>query len=58
MYVHKIVLVVMALLYVYLIWTDFRLHRRIQKLERTVLRLEGINGTSTPKRKMEEEDLM
>ncbi|MGC9968877.1 MAG: hypothetical protein ABSC29_04090 [Minisyncoccia bacterium] len=58
MYVHKTVLLVMALLYVYLIVTDIRLHRRIEKLEKTVLRLEGANGTNVPKRQMEEDDLL
>jgi len=48
----------MALLYVYLIVTDIRLHRRIEKLEKTVLRLEGANGTNVPKRQMEEDDLL
>jgi len=42
MYVHWSVLLVMIALYVYLILTDVHLHRRVQKLERTVRRLEGI----------------
>ena len=44
MYIHPVVLVVMVLLYLYLIVTDIRLHRRIEKLEKTVRRLDGLNG--------------
>ncbi len=58
MYVHKIVLLVMAALYVYLILTDLRLHKRVQKLEKIVGRLEGMTGPAAPRRKLEEEDLM
>lgn len=45
MYVPPIVIVVMVILYIYLISVDVHLHRRLKKLEKTVRKLEGTNGT-------------
>lgn len=46
----------MVALYIYLIVTDMRLHRRIEKLEKTVRKLEGINGTGRPRYRWEEKE--
>ena len=35
-------LLLMAALYVYLLVTDVRLHRRVKKLEETIMKLEGV----------------
>lgn len=43
MYIHWLGLLVMTALYIYLVMTDIHLHRRVQKLERTVRRLEGVS---------------
>lgn len=51
-------LVLFVALYVYLIATDIRLHRRVEKLEKTVRKLEGLNGEGrSTKHKYEYEDL-
>lgn len=58
MYIHPVGLIAIVLLYVYLIATDVHLHRRVKKLEKTVGKLEGMNGSSKPKPRWEnKEDL-
>ncbi len=56
MFVHPVFFVIGIILVIYLIATDFHAHRRIKHLEKTVRKLEGINGVEHSKPRWEKKE--